>query len=452
MNLEVDKIDLKRGDKVNFLMCDLPEDIQREEKVGNFTLALKLIDKWLKDERITQTQEQRLLYEKERIKMILENYPFTEEQAVAKAKESIENLTYDEFYELFENGYIDYIIVDGKRKFQERFIPNIGFALPRYKERMRKDKDAEKAKELLHKRLEELLSGQAPRKYRVHIKMSAKINGDGQSFRVWLPFPKEEFQISNVKLVSTSHRDYFISQNNTPQRTIYFESNDKEYSIEFEYTASEWMSKVDPSKIEKPDINEYLDEEPPHIVFSPYLRKLATEIVQNESNDYLKAMKIYDWITTHVRYSYVRPYATFENISKYVAENLKGDCGFQAILFITMCRIVGIPARWQSGWYANPVYASSHDWALFYVKPYGWLPVDPSFGGARRDNERYRRFYFGNLDGFRMVANSDFMKDFEPKTKFYREDPTDNQTGEAEARDKKVKLQSKIEVISFEEI
>ncbi|HPP70649.1 MAG TPA: transglutaminase domain-containing protein, partial [Pseudothermotoga sp.] len=100
----------------------------------------------------------------------------------------------------------------------------------------------------------------------------------------------------------------------------------------------------------------------------------------------------------------------------------------------------------------NPVFASSHDWALFYVRPYGWLPVDPSFGGARRDNDAYRRFYFGNLDGFRMVANSDFMKDFQPKTVYYREDPTDNQTGEAEAKDRKVKLQSKIQVISFEQI
>ncbi|HOJ89321.1 MAG TPA: transglutaminase-like domain-containing protein, partial [Pseudothermotoga sp.] len=439
-------------DKVEFLMCDLPEDVQREERYGNFDVAFKLIEKWLKDERITEIQKQRLLYEKERIAMVLDSYPFSEEQAIAKAKELIKDFTYDEFYELLGNGCIDYIIVDGKRRFQERFVPNIGFALPSYKERMPEDKDSQKAKELLHKRLNELLAKDQPRRYRVRVRITSKIKGDGELFRVWLPFPKQEFQISDVRLVSVSHRDYFISPNDLPQRTIYFESNDTEYFVEFEYTVSEWINNVDPKMVEKPDIDEYLNEEPPHIVFSPYLRNLVKEIVQNESNDYLKAMKIYDWITTHVRYSYVRPYATFENISKYVAENLKGDCGFQAILFITMCRIAGVPARWQSGWYANPVFASSHDWALFYVKPYGWLPVDPSFGGARRDNDAYRRFYFGNLDGFRMVANSDFMKDFQPKTVYYREDPTDNQTGEAEAKDRKVKLQSKIQVISFEQI
>nr|WP_236612125.1 transglutaminase domain-containing protein [Caldanaerobacter subterraneus] len=26
-------------------------------------------------------------------------------------------------------------------------------------------------------------------------------------------------------------------------------------------------------------------------------------------------------------------------------QNPKGDCGFQALLFITLCRIAGVPAR-----------------------------------------------------------------------------------------------------------
>ncbi len=437
---------------MEFLECGLPEDVEREEKIGNFTVAMRLIERWLKDQRITQTQKERLLYERKRIKMLLENYPFEEDQAIAKAKESISDFTYEEFYELLENGYIDYLLVDGKRKFQERFIPNIGFALPEYKKRMKADESSEKAKQLLHARLDQLLNGDEPKKYRVRVKISAQVEGEGNLFHVWLPFPKEELQISDVKLISTSHPEYFISDNSTPQRTIYFKSKDKDYHVQFEYTVSEWVNKVDSERAQHCDLEEYLNEEPPHIVFSPYLRKLTNEIIDGEPNDYLKAKKIYDWITTHVRYSFVRPYATFENISKYVAENLKGDCGFQAILFITMCRIANIPARWQSGWYANPVYASSHDWALFYVKPYGWLPVDPSFGGARRDNESYRSFYFGNLDGFRMVANSGFMKDFQPKTVFYREDPTDNQVGEAESDKGKVKLHTKIEVISFQQL
>ena len=51
----------------------------------------------------------------------------------------------------------------------------------------------------------------------------------------------------------------------------------------------------------------------------------------------------------------------------------------QAMLFITMCRCAGVPARWQSGWETKPVGSSQHDWAEFYVEPWGWLPYH--FGG-----------------------------------------------------------------------
>ena len=34
-----------------------------------------------------------------------------------------------------------------------------------------------------------------------------------------------------------------------------------------------------------------------------------------------------------------------------------------ALTFITMCRIAGVPARWQSGLYVAPDSVGSHDWA-----------------------------------------------------------------------------------------
>lgn len=109
-------------------------------------------------------------------------------------------------------------------------------------------------------------------------------------------------------------------------------------------------------------------------------------------------------------------------------------------MFITLCRIVGIPARWQSGLYVNPEYIGCHDWAQFYVEPYGWLFADPSFGGgALRNNcEKRWNFYFGNLDPFRMVANSEFHYQFLSEKKYLRSDPYDNQVGEAEYLDRPI--------------
>ena len=66
-----------------------------------------------------------------------------------------------------------------------------------------------------------------------------------------------------------------------------------------------------------------------------------------------------------------------------------GDCGTMGLAFITLCRALGIPAKWQSGSACYPDSIGSHDWAQFYIAPYGWLYCDPSYGeGAARAGER----------------------------------------------------------------
>ena len=135
-----------------------------------------------------------------------------------------------------------------------------------------------------------------------------------------------------------------------------------------------------------------------------------------------------------------------------MVENLTGDCGFQALLFITLCRMAGIPAHWQSGWFITPYEASPHDWAIIYLPEFGYLPVDLSFGGKDKKDIMRKAFYFGNLDGFRMVANDEFQEDFDPPAKFVREDPYDNQVGEAEYEDEKAFGEHRIEVLCFEEV
>lgn len=176
----------------------------------------------------------------------------------------------------------------------------------------------------------------------------------------------------------------------------------------------------------------FTEELKPHIVFTPYLRMLTEEVVGAEKNPLKKAQRIYDYITTHIRYSFMRAYAALGVITEYAAAGLKGDCGVQALLFITMCRIAGVPARWQSGQYGAPKDFGSHDWAQFYVAPYGWRYADCSFGGSayRAGKEARRAFYFGNLDPYRIPMAAEFQQDFYVPTKHLRNDPYDNQVGE----------------------
>jgi len=74
----------------------------------------------------------------------------------------------------------------------------------------------------------------------------------------------------------------------------------------------------------------------------------------------------------------------------------KGDCDDQAILFITLCRIRKIPSYLQIGYVHDPTIRTNetrweghatifqkgiggHGWAMAYIPPWGWLPVDLTF-------------------------------------------------------------------------
>lgn len=95
--------------------------------------------------------------------------------------------------------------------------------------------------------------------------------------------------------------------------------------------------------------------------------------------------------------------------------------------------------------------------ARFYIAPYGWLSADPSYGVAavKAGSEESRRFYFGNLDSFRMVANNGFQAPFTVPKLQWRADPYDNQEGEAESDTQGFnfsQLERCTEVLSYEEL
>ena len=184
----------------------------------------------------------------------------------------------------------------------------------------------------------------------------------------------------------------------------------------------------------QPPCENDLAEDGVFLRFTPYLRSLAASLAEGASNPCEKAWRFYCFVTQNVRYSFVRQYFLIDDIGEYCALNLRGDCGLQALLFILLCRISGIPARWQSGLSIDDDYTGSHDWAQFYLDGWGWLFADPSFGGSawRCGAKERHAFYFGNIDPMRMAANREFMADLNPPMQHFRHDPYDNQSGELE--------------------
>jgi transglutaminase-like putative cysteine protease len=176
-------------------------------------------------------------------------------------------------------------------------------------------------------------------------------------------------------------------------------------------------------------------------MFTPQMRALSEQIAGGETNQYLKVKKFYDRIAGQIKYSYAIEYSTIRNISEYCRTKGYGDCGQEAFLFITLCRLNGIPARWQTGWNTCPGAIGIHDWCEIYLEPYGWMPVDPYMGIfamqytttlTPEQRKEVRDFYFGGLDWFRMSANSDHSQPLTPPKRSPRSDDVDFQRGELE--------------------
>lgn len=446
--------------RLKHLVADLPEDVKNLVTYGDFKRANKLIGIYM-DRNISIMLKERLDFERHRMEILKKEYIYTYDDALKMAQEKIKDFTKEELDNLKDQRYADWIYIDGKVMFHLMFLENISNVS---KQRLINQDNNDKRSMLLDEIVDDMIE-KGEKRYFIHVKTGVKLKKEGsrinETVRVHLPIPQNAIQIRNIKILNTSHKPKVISLETYPQRTIYFEEKVKGedvFTVEYSYENHVKYTELDYEKVSDVQPKFYTEEWLPHIAFTPFLVDLAKEIVGNETNPLRKARKIYDYITKNVQYSYVRPYVAILSIAEYAAYNLKGDCGVQALLFITLCRIAGIPARWQSGLYVNPYSIGCHDWAQFYVEPYGWLFADLSFGGSayRNNNGKRWNFYFGNLDPFRMVANSAFHYEFLPKKNFLRSDPYDNQIGEVEYLDEAVysgdEFESIKEIIDIHEI
>ena len=116
----------------------------------------------------------------------------------------------------------------------------------------------------------------------------------------------------------------------------------------------------------------------------------------------------------------------------YVLKYRKGDCWMQTLLFMSLARVSGIPCKWQSGWMLHPGEVNLHDWCEVFYEGVGWVPLDQSFGLQNANNEEVKEFYISGIDGYRLIVNDDFSREFNPPKKYFRSEPIDFQRGELE--------------------
>ena len=447
-----------------YLEIPLPEDVEKAKWCGDFDRALRLIHRKLSEGKLPFAARKRLELEEHILRRLPLDYRYSEEEGLALLREHIPDFTREELQELEDSGAIDWIYIQGKPHFSSSFYDTLEKVYPDIARRAGLP-PAEESKErkLLYdtvKKLEETGSAACRIRLRAHLRVADSAFRPGEPLLVHLPIPAPAVNMENIQILECSPQPARIAPETAGQRTVSFSCAPQEnplFTVEYQYDCRAVYRPLDPEKVSplQPDFD--TQEQAPHIRFTPFIRALCKELSAGETNPLKLARKFYDYCTTVVTYAFMREYATLTQIPEYAGLGLKGDCGVQALLFITLCRCAGIPARWQSGLYVTPYDVGCHDWAMFYVAPYGWLFADPSFGGSayRSGNKLGHDHYFGSLDPFRMAANSQFQWEFDPPKAQLRADPTDNQRGEAEYPDRglaREELEESWELVSWEEL
>lgn len=429
----------------------LPEEVRMYHYAGDFIGELACIDRWLA-RQLPVALTKRLELQKIFATQLLKDYPLTAADVLSGIQARYPAATEQTLQELIAMGNVDYILRKGEMCFQHQAISNIFKTHTDYLEKVQNPAyvapDTTQTGLETIRRMQE--KGSLAYRYEVEewIRLEKHAERPGQLLRLWFPYPVacETQPAEEIQLLASSHP---VTITGTVHRTAFMEvpcEPDATYWVRFSFVhrakyvdLSGHIPTTTPAweGLSAEDLAMYTAEQYPHIRFTPFIRALAEEIRGQETDALTLARRVYDWICEHVRYSYVRDYLLIENIPEFVLTNGYGDCGTMALAFITLCRALGIPAKWQSGSWCEPTEIGSHDWCMFYVAPYGWLYCDPSFGegAARRGNRIRQNHYFGNLDPYRLVASNEFQQELTPKKQLCRMDPYDNQSGEAEYAD-----------------
>jgi len=388
-------------------------------------------------------------------------YTLDDEAMLKKLRPSIADVTSDDLQTWRSTAQIQFREIDGQVRYFNREPANLFRFCPNAIARRKTQPAKSDSKWTLESHLLEVIkaaeSQASPMAVPVHhrARYQLTVNPSAPGFRknamvsVWLPFPQEHDRQRDVKLIGASRADYVLAPKDSPQRTLYLQQRIEDpkaplvFEENFVFTSLAYYPRLEDAQA-RPLPGDFprdeLSERPPHVHFTTQVRKTASDIVGSETNPLAAARKIFRFVTQSMRYCAEEEYCTIPSLSEKALMTLRGDCGVHAMLFITLCRASGIPARWQSGWQTKPHALDMHDWAEFYVAPWGWLPADPTYGAELKDHSdpEIRDFYFGHQDSYRLIVNSDYGAPLIPPKHSLRSEPLDFQRGEVEIEGRNV--------------
>ena len=425
---------------------------------GQFQAAEARIDTALKQPGLSPDTRRAFEFQHERMQRMRLDFSLSADQVEAKVRKRIPDLNDAEFADWDAHGLFEHMDIDGQRLYFNRSPSNLFHLSAAATARQKggttfvtsglpkevNDNYIDFDRKVIAEAKATGKTSVLPQ--RVRVTQTLTVDADavpaGKTVRAWIPYPRaDKGQQEDIAFVSSQPAAHQIAPESALQRTVYLEQpadagKPTVFKITYEVTLYAQYRAIDPAKVQPeqitPELAPYVAERAPHVVFTEPLRVFSKQVVGDATNPYDIARRIYAAVD-EIPWAGAREYSTIPDISAYTVRAGHGDCGEQTLLLITLMRMNGIPARWQSGWtFTNGKYDDIHDWAEIYLAPYGWVPVDVTYGRLASDDPALKWFYLGGLDNFRIAFNDDFSRDFVPAKQHFRSDTVDSQRGEVE--------------------
>lgn len=435
----------------------LPSPVQQMKERGNLEEAEAYLQHLLETGECLPEERRRFRAELEILRRLPAEYPYTRGEALELVRRYVPNFSEADFDSLLMRGKIFWRYLDGEARFFGRFFDSLcktdSFFAEAAEKRGHRIPGSDRR--LLEESAEKMRA-QGELSVRITVRAELELEGavfrEGALVRAYLPLPRVTEEQSDITLEEMSAGGQ-LGAESAAQRVVFWEERLGEnhpFIVSYRFLHTERYRDVyglaermqAEGRAEKQSENEttkYGAEKRAEsgydsALFPPsaYLRSLAAALTAGVTEPLVKAKCFYDFITKKVRYSFMPSYFCLDRMAERCAMDRVGDCGIQALLFLSLCEAVGIPARWESGLKTEPKFIGAHDWVRFYTPSFGWRAADLSYGGSawKRGDELLHRFYFGNVDPWRMAANARILGETGFPEPEFRADPYDNQVGE----------------------
>ena len=241
----------------------------------------------------------------------------TREQVFQEVRAIVPSISEEQFADWEKAGAVEFMDIDGTRWYFHNAAANLFRINPEAKalkaklhpdggpEPLYRLADVRRVIANYDKTGERLNS---PHTWRVTYVLSVKPGAvpPGEIIRAWLPFPHAGDRQKDIRLIAADPPRYILSDSNAALTSVYLEKpaladQPTEFKIVFECTSAASYQPIDPGRVmpvatNDPALAPFMGEEPTHIVFSDEIKQLSQEIVGAETNPYLKARRIFQWV------------------------------------------------------------------------------------------------------------------------------------------------------------